>query len=77
MSFSDPSALSVLRVPPFLRWASTLLTTKPQAKAQSQSEPLSDEEAFLAASIDAADCERRQRLLERNREQVLLRNPFL
>lgn len=74
MSFSDPSAL---RVPPFLRWVSELLTSKSQVKAQAQSEPLSDEEAFLAASTDTADCERRQRLLERNREQVLLRNPFL
>jgi len=74
MSFSDPS---VLRVPPLFRWLSEMLNRKPQASSQAPTEPLSQEEAFLAASTDGADCERRQRLLERNREQVLLRNPFL
>lgn len=77
MSFSNSFPLSALRLPPLFSWLSALLNRKPQASSQAPAEPLSEEEAFLAGSTDGADCERRQRLLERNREQVLLRNPFL
>lgn len=38
---------------------------------------LSNEEAFLAASTDHADCERRQRWLAQRHQGILRRAPFL
>lgn len=74
MSFSDPSALSL---PALLRWFSAWFArtqSTPQSKPAARI--LTEEEAFLAESTDAADCERRQRLLDRHRD-LLRRNHFL
>jgi hypothetical protein len=74
MSFSDPSALSF---PPFLRRVSSLFAGSANLpKSKSPAQVLTEEEAFLAESSDAADCERRQRLLARHHD-LMRGNRFL